>query len=98
MTLYRTFEKNDTKDNMTDAFIDKIETDDVKPKKPKKIRCNVCNKKLGLIPFSCRCSGDFCARHRHPDTHECDFDFKTNAIENLRKHNPRIVAEKIIKI
>ena len=28
-------------------------------------RCSFCNKKLKLISYSCKCQGQFCAKHRY---------------------------------
>ncbi|XP_062604999.1 AN1-type zinc finger protein 5-like isoform X2 [Saccostrea cucullata] len=67
-------------------------------KKSKKNRCTTCKKKVGLTGFPCRCGGLFCSMHRYSDKHECDFNYKELAQEQIRKHNPVIVAEKIQKI
>lgn len=70
-----------------------------KPKK-KKNRCSSpdCKKKLGLMPFSCKCGLSFCMKHRLPDSHSCTYDFKSEAQDRLRRDNPQIVSDKIIKI
>ena len=44
------------------------------PSKKKK-RCANCNKKLGLIPFTCRCGNDYCAKCICTSIHNCTFDF-----------------------
>lgn len=67
-------------------------------KKTKKNRCTTCKKKVGLTGFPCRCGGLFCSLHRYSDKHQCDFNYKELAQEQIRKHNPVIVAEKIQKI
>ena len=58
-------------------------------------RCTVCNKKVGLIPFTCRCneSYKFCSKHRL--NHECTFDYKKEQQEKLMKDNPKIITPKI---
>jgi len=63
-----------------------------------KTRCNECNKKLGLIPFNCKCQGFFCTIHRYPEKHNCDFDHVTFQREKLIKDNPVIRADKLSKI
>jgi hypothetical protein len=63
-------------------------------KKPKN-RCRVCNKRVGLTGFDCRCGGLFCATHRYDTAHDCTFDYKTAGREQLRKSNPQVVSEKI---
>uniref|UniRef100_A0A0D9WEW0 AN1-type domain-containing protein n=1 Tax=Leersia perrieri TaxID=77586 RepID=A0A0D9WEW0_9ORYZ len=61
-------------------------------------RCNVCRKRVGLTGFRCRCEKLFCPRHRHSETHECSFDYKTAGREEIARANPVIRAAKIIKI
>ena len=58
-------------------------------------RCTVCNKKLGLIPFTCKCDANFkfCSKHRLD--HGCTFDYKKEQYEKLMKDNPKIIAPKI---
>ena len=63
-----------------------------------KVKCNKCNKKIGLISFECKCKGTFCSLHRHIESHNCIFDFKTEQLEKLIKDNPKIVAQKITVI
>ncbi|GBM32463.1 AN1-type zinc finger protein 5 [Araneus ventricosus] len=64
----------------------------------KKRRCFVCNKKLGLTAFTCRCGGLYCSQHRYDREHDCTFDYKSMGAEEIRKNNPQIVAEKISKL
>lgn len=68
-----------------------------KPKKAKKAKCGVCKKKLGLTGFDCRCGGLFCPTHRYSDKHECGFDYERLGKEELRKANPVVGDEKILK-
>jgi len=68
-----------------------------KPKKAKKAKCGVCKKKLGLTGFDCRCGGLFCPTHRYSDKHECGFDYEKLGKEQLRKANPVVGDEKIVK-
>ncbi len=89
-------------DNIKEKECDKIElNDENKPKKKKKSkkkknRCFVCNKKLGLIPFSCKCDPNkqFCSQHRFAESHNCNYDWKADGIQKLMKNNPQIVADK----
>lgn len=71
---------------------------DGKDKKPKKNRCHTCKKKVGLTGFMCRCGGLFCSAHRYSDMHECTFDYKEMAQEQIRKNNPVVVGQKVEKI
>lgn len=43
-------------------------------------RCKMCKKKVGLVPFSCKCDLKYlCSSYRHPQYHNCSFDFKKEA-------------------
>ncbi|OMO52599.1 Zinc finger, AN1-type [Corchorus olitorius] len=64
------------------------------PPKPKN-RCESCNKKVGLMGFSCRCGKLFCGTHRYPKEHSCNFDFKTLDRLVLAKENPLIKGDKL---
>ncbi|TRZ03164.1 hypothetical protein DNTS_027826 [Danionella cerebrum] len=66
--------------------------------KPKKNRCFMCRKKLGLTGFDCRCGNLFCGLHRYSDKHNCPYDYKTEAAAKIRKENPVVVADKIQRI
>lgn len=66
--------------------------------KPKKNRCFMCRKKLGLTGFGCRCGQQFCGQHRYSDTHRCPHDYRAEAAEKIRKENPVVVADKIQRI
>lgn len=67
---------------------------DSKPK-IKSFRCCVCNKKIGLIPFTCRCDNNkkFCSIHRLD--HNCNYDYHKDQIKKIRKENPIIIKDKI---
>lgn len=41
-------------------------------------RCFEFNKKLGLFHFDCKCENIFCPKCRHPENHNCTFDFKND--------------------
>ncbi|KAM6902925.1 AN1-type zinc finger protein 5-like [Xenentodon cancila] len=68
------------------------------PSKPKKNRCFMCRKKVGLTGFDCRCGNLFCGIHRYSDKHNCPYDYKSEAAAKIRKENPIIVADKIQRI
>ncbi|CAM0876732.1 unnamed protein product [Alopecurus aequalis] len=61
-------------------------------------RCLTCRKKVGLPGFRCRCDGTFCSVHRYFDKHDCGFDYKTAGREQIAKHNPIVVADKIVRM
>ena len=53
----------------------------------KKIRCIFCNKKTGLINYSCGCGGIFCQKHRYTHSHNCKMikDKKEKTKEIIKK-------------
>jgi len=61
-------------------------------------RCFSCNKKVGLSGIQCRCGNVFCSHHRHADQHNCTYDYKSAAREQLVKANPLVTGTKIKKI
>uniref|UniRef100_A0A0A9HH50 AN1-type domain-containing protein n=1 Tax=Arundo donax TaxID=35708 RepID=A0A0A9HH50_ARUDO len=79
------------------AVEEKQPAQDEPPKLPSN-RCLTCCKKVGLTGFQCRCGGTFCSMHRYIDSHECTFDYKKVAREQIAKQNPVVIAEKINKI
>lgn len=69
------------------------------PKKPQKLRCFQCNKKLGVIMvMKCHCQKVFCAQHRYAEAHNCSYDFKQEGKQILARENPLVVAQKLPKI
>ena len=62
----------------------------------KKKRCDFCDEKCPIIPFTCKCGGKFCTIHRYSFMHFCDYDHKSDG--RFKIYLPKIVAEKIEKI
>ncbi len=60
-------------------------------------KCIVCNKRLALLPFKCKCGVVTCVKHKWPE-HECTFDYRAEGLERLKKDNPRIASEKLVRI
>ena len=75
-----------------------IDTNKSKAIKQKKPRCPVCNKKLGLMVFTCKCEQRFCIAHMQPELHNCTYDHKAQQRKELKKQLPQVCAEKVIKI
>jgi hypothetical protein len=73
---------------------EKIE-EKVLPKQEKRDSCWKCQKKVGYLGFTCRCSYTFCNLHRHFTDHNCTFDYKSLERERLTKENPLVVAKKV---
>ncbi|EUB62261.1 AN1-type zinc finger protein [Echinococcus granulosus] len=61
-------------------------------------RCLVCNKRVGLAGFTCRCGGLYCTVHRYSDSHDCSFDYRESGQADIRKANPQVICPKINKI
>ncbi|XP_057444461.1 zinc finger A20 and AN1 domain-containing stress-associated protein 12-like [Lotus japonicus] len=58
-------------------------------------RCKSCNKKVGLTGFECRCGDVFCGRHRYPEEHSCEVDFKKIGRQVLAKQNLKCIGDKL---
>eukprot|EP00210_Caulerpa_lentillifera_P009367 g8930.t1 len=67
-------------------------------KRPRRICCPVCKKKVGLLAFQCRCGGHFCEAHRYPEAHQCTFDHKAAARSKLQDENPVVLSDKIDRV
>ena len=64
----------------------------------KKERCYLCNKKLKIIHFTCRCNYNFCVNHQNPHSHNCSYNNKKRCQEAIKLNNPQTIQQKIIKI
>lgn len=63
------------------------------------MKCQFCNKKAGLMTFNCKCDfTDLCIKCRYADMHNCDYDPKPDHKQKIKKENPVLVPEKIIKL
>lgn len=40
-------------------------------------KCPMCNRKVNHLDIMCRCGGTFCMTHMLPESHDCQFDYKT---------------------
>jgi hypothetical protein len=61
-------------------------------------RCWQCSRKIGPIPFKCKCQYFFCARHRLPEDHACKYDHRSAGVRKLSEENPQVIAEKFTKL
>ena len=64
----------------------------------KKNRCACCNKKLGLVMFTCKCGGNYCGDHRINEAHNCTYDYHQEYKQTLIIQLPKITGIKIDKI
>jgi predicted nucleic acid binding AN1-type Zn finger protein len=77
-----------------------IDNKSIGEKKSNLNRCcfDGCTKKMGLIPFVCRCEKEYCMKHRIPEAHNCNFDYKKDGKRKLEEQNQCVAFEKILKI
>ncbi|CAK9300365.1 unnamed protein product [Gordionus sp. m RMFG-2023] len=62
-------------------------------------RCFTCRKKTGIISsFNCRCGNEFCVLHRHPESHDCTFDYKVEGRKLMELANPKNCPTTIQKL
>jgi len=90
-------EESDASDKTCLEKIVKNQSEEQCNKKPAN-RCWLCNKRVGLTGFKCRCGGTFCSSHRYSENHECSFNYKGVGREAIAKANPVVKADKIEKI
>merc|ERR1711915_223730 len=55
-----------------------------------------CKKRLPIHSFPCRCEKFYCSLHIVQ--HNCTFDYHKDEQERIEKNNPKVVADKIVKI
>ncbi|XVE62361.1 hypothetical protein DITRI_Ditri06bG0112200 [Diplodiscus trichospermus] len=84
-----------TSTSAPNSSVSKLDSPSVLTPSKLKNRCESCNKKVRLMGFSCRCGLVFCAVHRYPDEHSCNFDFKTADRLISAKENPVVKADKL---
>tara|TARA_B100001123_G_C15079181_1_gene934914 strand:+ start:140 stop:424 length:285 start_codon:yes stop_codon:yes gene_type:complete len=76
----------------------KEETPQPIKKKKKKNRCSFCNKKYGMISFTCECNGTFCVACRSAHTHNCPVDRQKITKMMIEKRNPKIDHVKMVDV
>ena len=76
------------------------QTKEIKEKSKSKKRCShpECSKKLKMTDVKCRCENTYCAIHRLPESHNCQFDYITMGRGQLNKILPKVVSSKVDKI
>ena len=65
-------------------------------KKPEKIRCYHCSKKIPLIQFTCKCTKIFCVSHQSPHIHKCPYDYQTTIRKKIKETNPKVSPSTLI--
>ena len=71
---------------------------EVKKEMPKRCECVGCNKKLVLSDRMCKCKKYFCMSHSFSDTHKCEYDYKSEGINNLKKQLVQVNGDKMEKL
>jgi hypothetical protein len=64
-------------------------------------RCCVCNKKIRKSLYDalkCKCGVSVCKKHRYPDQHNCNYDFRKENEKKLREQMPKVECDKVIRI
>ena len=87
-----------TKGKSNNINITEIKTDVKNIKKKNRCTFSNCNKKIKITDVKCRCHQIFCAIHRLPESHQCNFDHKNLGKILLEKKLIKVISEKIIKI
>ena len=65
-------------------------------------RCNFpnCKRKLSITVLACQCNLKFCKKHSFPEVHSCSWikTYKKEQKELIRKLNPVVKADKLVKV
>ncbi len=48
--------------------------------------------------MACKCGGHYCKDHRGENKHGCQFNYRAEQSERIRKMNPVVTADKVPKI
>jgi len=66
----------------------------------KKTRCAFCQKKTGLINFTCQCQKIFCVVHRCSHSHNCTHkkEKKETSKQQIQTKNPKMGPQKVTKV
>ena len=59
--------------------------------------CGTCNKKMGIMVYTCKCGRAFCSAHRHAEHHACQFDYKQMARNVICTENPAVQTDKVLR-
>ena len=95
LTAADLLEKNKSDDKLVDKS--EVKSVDKSFNKSKRMRCHLCNKKLKMIHFTCKCEHNFCINHHNPHTHNCLYDYKKEREKEIEKNNPKL-GYKLVKI
>ena len=65
---------------------------------PSRSRCHKCTKKVGLLGFECACSGVYCQKCRHAESHNCSYDYSSSGKALLQKNNPVVMGMTLVRM
>jgi predicted nucleic acid binding AN1-type Zn finger protein len=71
---------------------------EVKREMPKRCECEGCKKKLILADIKCKCNKYFCSMHRFANNHKCEFDYRLDGINILKKNLIEVKGTTLEKI
>ena len=57
-----------------------------------------CKKSIEMMKFTCKCRENFCIKHKNPQSHNCQFDYKNDQKKILEKNIVKIVKRKVEEI
>ena len=57
-----------------------------------------CNRKLKITDYPCKCGVIYCKFHKHPEIHNCIYDYKENCFKQNKIDNLICRSNKIEKI
>jgi predicted nucleic acid binding AN1-type Zn finger protein len=58
-------------------------------------RCACCNRKLGVMPLSCKCGKMLCKLHHLPEEHECSVNYRELGTKQLKDKLQQLRPKKI---
>lgn len=95
-------EKEKKESSSPDAKKDKPDEEESKkeskPVQTDTTKCWSCKRKVGLMGISCKCGYTYCSKHRIPEEHDCEFDFKGASYAKDLEKNPQVAPQKMEKI
>ena len=90
---------NDLKSSENISSKENLPIPKAKPRpRPKRCEEADCKTKLALTDSACKCTGFYCIKHRHAETHSCAFDYKSEGINKLKAQLPEVRAVKLENI
>lgn len=97
---------SDSEDDDSDIRVEATDSDirveatdsDIRVKATDSDKCHVCKKRIGLLGFTCKCSGRYCALHRSSFDHQCTYDHAKEAKRLLEIQNQKVENYKVAKL